>query len=862
MPRAAHQHIVSPLFPLCTLFQMAELSPEASVAGSPVEAHGEQSNVKVMVRVRLFNSREIDISAKEKELIRSCVKMRDKTCVIVEHTTDDKGFPIERERDAFDFDECFWSLPAEQQGSAMPFATQQYVYERSGLLAMQAAFQGFNVCIFAYGQTGSGKTYSMLGTENDPGISPRLVDDLFAQLHSNPMVKSSVECMFYEIYNEKCRDLFNKKSKVGEYDAPKIRQHPTRGVFVEGLIRKEVATADVTKRLIEKGTKERAMAETKMNAHSSRSHAIFQIQLIQNDAMKGTQKVSTINLVDLAGSEKIKLSGAAGDVLTEAKNINQSLSTLRKVIDVLIENSTIKQKKNRKIPPFRESVLTWVLSDSLGGNSKTMMISTISPHECNIEDTLGTLRYALRAKSIVCNARVNEEKSAAMLDSMRDEILALQQKLRDGGGKGMSSDIKKEIEMREAEVRKMEETQHEMESALAEAKEKEVAMTEALKQADEAKAELNLNFMQQKRERFATAFRNAFLLSAEKKKIESSHREFEALQQSHTQLEEERKYLSAELQTTRACLDDLQRTTEAQNTKFAADMAQRDAAIGQFKRQVANQSDELGYLRDQNDKLVAKVQGLDGAKAELERRVQRLQEEVLVANAAIDREKTEKSRAQAHFESNLQSMKDELENLRKRKDKYKQMFMEINAKAEARTTVINALQEDRESFLTTIKAQQGVVAEHGSNVQRVLTERRVVEQRASELESKLHRKDEDARAASEALREYQSAAAEWMYENHAVNRELQRVAKGYDDLKEFVETSQLRGGATVSQGWAQPAAALSPVTSPPAAPTRYSPSPARGVASPAVRPSLQRAAFVDPSRLGSTPTRRASPARF
>eukprot|EP00759_Apiculatamorpha_spiralis_P022875 PhF_6_TR26721/c0_g1_i2/m.39124 len=261
----------------------------------------EETNVKVMVRVRPFNGRETNLSLSAGQELRSCVLMRDNVCSVLH----DDG----TEREASSFDECFWSLPAEQEYSEKPFADQAYVYQRSGLPLMYAALAGYNTCIFAYGQTGSGKTHSMLGTRDDPGISPRLVDDLFLEIEkiqgASTACKVTVECTFMEVYNEKVRNLL-QTSNNGEVDDKivKIRQHPQKGVFVEGLNRIIVTTAEQTKAMIEKGTNERAVAETKMNARSSRSHAIFQMHIAQNDRVRGIQRHSNINLVDLAGSEK------------------------------------------------------------------------------------------------------------------------------------------------------------------------------------------------------------------------------------------------------------------------------------------------------------------------------------------------------------------------------------------------------------------------------------------------------------------------------------------------------------------------------------------------------------------------------
>ena len=797
--------------------KVGELSTlkQAKAMGDAEASGGDNNNVKVMTRMRLFNKRETEISAKEKKLLRPCVRMRDKTVAIIEFGEDSSGFPIEREREAFQFDECFWSMPAEQHACANDYATQQMVYEKSGRLALDAALAGYNVCIFAYGQTGSGKTYSMLGTENDPGISPRLVDDLFGGSDAKDemrkmTVKMIVELTFFEIYNEKVRDLFKKTSKTGEYDAPKIRQHPTKGVFVEGLHRKEVSSADVTKRLIEKGTKERALAETKMNAASSRSHAIFQIQITQNDAMKGTQRVSTINLVDLAGSEKIKMSGATGETLTEAKNINQSLSTLRKVIDVLIENSTIKSKKHKKVAPYRESVLTYCLSDSLGGNSKTQMIATISPHEANLEDTLGTLRYALRAKAIVCNAKVNEEKSAAMMDAMKEEIMLLQQKLKSGGGKGgMTDEIKAQIEERQKEIEHMEETQHEMQKMLEVAKEKEEEMNKKLAEVQAAQAELDVQVQEQKKERFAAAFRNAFRISGEKQKVEVFTAELEELRRTKKQLEDQNQYLQSELTHQNEQHDEFRKSTDERMEQMVTDMNARDTQIAQLRRQLGNANEEMGHVKSQNEALSQRVVSLESYKQEVERRVTRLQEELLAANATIEREIAEKERQKEAADEKTNTLQSDLDNARKRKDRYKQLYMEAQARVEASKTVVDALQSDRKSFLDAIKAQQHVVEEQSNAVQRMLAEKRDTEERSRQVEGRSHKQQEELKHMAEALREYQNAASEWAYENHAVTQELERVSKGYSELRSHVD-SGLSPSPARSTRYADPNRTASP----------------------------------------------------
>lgn len=398
----------------------------------------EQTNVKVMVRVRPFNSREIGLTEGGIEKLRSIIVMEGSTVRLLEH---EKNYV---EREAFEFDECFWSLPESQgQLSTKPFTTNEDVFEASGKPAVKNALAGYHNTIFAYGQTGSGKTHTMLGCASDEGIAPRLVRYLFEQINTSKndlvgeRIQFTVELSFLEIYNEKVKDLLaiaekgKGRSNQGEsgYAECRVRNHPEKGTFVEGLTRTSIDEEAQCLTAIKDGMEHRAITSTLMNDTSSRSHAIFQIALTQKMPLKGTSRLSVINLVDLAGSERISMSGVAGQALKEAMSINLSLSTLRRVIDILIDNSKLKKGQRPSVPPFRESLLTWVLSDSLGGNSKTVMVAAISPFSGNSEDTMGTLRYALKAKAIVCNARVNEEKTQAVVNAMRLEMEELRKQL-------------------------------------------------------------------------------------------------------------------------------------------------------------------------------------------------------------------------------------------------------------------------------------------------------------------------------------------------------------------------------------------------------------------------------------------------
>lgn len=753
------------------------------------DAEVESSSVRVMARCRPFNKREIAISERKKQKMRPAVRMRNNTCVVVEYFKDEGGFTQEREREAFEFDECFWSMPQQQcPENEKDFATQQYVYERSGKLAAQHAIQGFNVCIFAYGQTSSGKTHSMLGSEEDPGISPRLVDDLFARLaamlKTSPACKMTVECMFFEIYNERVRDLFNKRSKQGEYDAPRIRQHPMRGVYVEGLERREVTAAADAKELISKGTSERAVAETKMNAHSSRSHAVFQLCVTQKDAMKGTQRISYINLVDLAGSEKLKQSEATGMTATEAKNINLSLSTLRRVIDILIENS---QTKKQMVPPFRESVLTYVLSDSLGGNSKTQMIAAVSPHESNAEDTLGSLRYALRAKAIVCAAKVNEEKSAEMMDAMKDEIVKLRNMLRDGetiAGGATSGVVNEEIQRvlaeREAEVTKMEEEQRTMNEVVKH-------MEEELRKVDIAKQQLHVAVNEQKRDRFATAFRNAFLISREKKVVEQQTTELASLRKSVEVMTQRLEQYRKEEAALRVANETLHATIQEEQQSKGQRIVELTSDLMLLKESLHTLQHELDSTRDEKQAL----QTIHNAE---QLRLHQLDKEVSSYLQIIDRERREKEEVRKAWMQSTAEQATLLEAAKKKKDKYKQLLVEEQLKLREIIETSRA-QADREALCETIRAQQQLLTEKEFVCNSMARDLDSTRQKLSKMKAIADDREALVKALQQALEQHQQESLRWLADITQRDQELALLRKSHRDPVSRTTSPLMRGGS-------------------------------------------------------------------
>uniref|UniRef100_A0A672Z975 Kinesin family member 13A n=1 Tax=Sphaeramia orbicularis TaxID=375764 RepID=A0A672Z975_9TELE len=327
----------------------------------------------------------------------------------------------------FAFDHCFWSM---DESNVPKYAGQEVVFKCLGEGILENAFQGYNACIFAYGQTGSGKSFSMMGNGEQPGLIPRLCCSLFERVHKeeNEAHTFKVEVSYMEIYNEKVRDLLDPK---GSRQSLKVREHKVLGPYVDGLSQLAVTSFEDIEVLMSEGNKSRTVAATNMNEESSRSHAVFSIIVTQTlyDLQSGNsgEKVSKLSLVDLAGSERVSKTGAAGERLKEGSNINKSLTTLGCVISALADQSAAKGKA--KFVPYRDSVLTWLLKDNLGGNSKTAMIATVSPAADNYEETLSTLRYADRAKRIVNHAVVNEDPNARIIRELREEVEKLKVQL-------------------------------------------------------------------------------------------------------------------------------------------------------------------------------------------------------------------------------------------------------------------------------------------------------------------------------------------------------------------------------------------------------------------------------------------------
>eukprot|EP00002_Diphylleia_rotans_P034349 TRINITY_DN7368_c0_g2_i2.p1 TRINITY_DN7368_c0_g2~~TRINITY_DN7368_c0_g2_i2.p1 ORF type:complete len:836 (+),score=169.73 TRINITY_DN7368_c0_g2_i2:118-2625(+) len=383
--------------------------------------------VKVAVRVRPFNQREIERGA---ELI---IKMQGSSTTIVN--------PSSGEDRTFSFDFSYWShdgFRSDEKGFLVPessqYADQRRVFDELGKDVLDNAYKGYNCSLFAYGQTGSGKSYSMVGYGVNKGIVPISCEEIFKHISRSKTEKIDYQVTFQmlEIYNEEIRDLLIPMAKNPK-GGLKIRQHPQLGVQVINLSTVPVASYEEIERRMNEGTHNRTVASTLMNSTSSRAHTVVAITFsqIEKDAKgpgKDKETVSKINLVDLAGSERADSTGATGDRLKEGAAINLSLTMLGNVITALAEKSNNPKKKVHI--PYRESKLTQILQDALGGNSKTIMVAALSPADINYEETLSTLRYADRAKQIKNKAVVNVDPQELLIKNLKEENAKLLEQIQ------------------------------------------------------------------------------------------------------------------------------------------------------------------------------------------------------------------------------------------------------------------------------------------------------------------------------------------------------------------------------------------------------------------------------------------------
>lgn len=367
--------------------------------------------VKVVVRCRPMNEKER--IAKFERVVSVDVKLGQ---IMVRNPREASASDVPK---VFTFDSVYDSN-----------SKQLDLYDETFRPLVDSVLLGFNGTIFAYGQTGTGKTYTMEGVRNDPerrGVIPNSFEHIFTHISRSQNQQYLVRASYLEIYQEEIRDLLSKDQS----HRLELRERPDTGVYVKDLSSFVTKSVREIEHVMNVGNQNRSVGATNMNEHSSRSHAIFVITVECSElGVDGENhiRVGKLNLVDLAGSERQTKTGAQGERLKEATKINLSLSALGNVISALVDG------RSSHIP-YRDSKLTRLLQDSLGGNARTVMVANIGPASYNVEETLTTLRYANRAKNIKNKPRVNEDPKDALLREFQEEIARLKEQLQKRSGK-------------------------------------------------------------------------------------------------------------------------------------------------------------------------------------------------------------------------------------------------------------------------------------------------------------------------------------------------------------------------------------------------------------------------------------------
>lgn len=614
-------------------------------------------NIKVAVRCRPMSSSEM------KKGCGSVVTMKDNSVSIKPKDA------AESETKTFTFDHCYFAE-----------ATQEQVYQDLGKNVVYQGLDGYNGTIFAYGQSGSGKTHTMMGSPENEGIIPKITTEVFEAVQSKILNSSpndgKLQCLvsvsYLEIYNETIKDLLNPSDKV-----LKIHEHPDRGIYVKELCELIVHTPEELMRLIEQGSTVRRVAATGLNEASSRSHACFTVRIeqkitteLEGGVTREQLMSAKLNLVDLAGSERASKTGAKGQTLKEGAKINLSLMTLGTVINALAAGGA------KGHVPYRDSMLTRLLQESLGGNAATVMIAAISPADYNYDETLSTLKYANRAKSIENVISRNEDVNEKMIRDLKETIEKLKAELQHSHGAGEKADP--ELEKR---LKAMEEEQK---NAWDE--------REKLSQELEAERQSNMNsvisnMMKDMKDQKIDHMKKIKLLTIEKtdlgKKQKNVKEKCDALKaslDSRILNYNNKKAKYEENRPKEGDADDVIAAKKAKKKELAAEMQEMLADIEKNKMKWVEKKDQLKILKskiaeveenidnakadlvvthgllDQNDKLRQKIQEEERSKAkqEIEREMNEAKEKLNKERSAV------RSTLEAEIELEFKQVKDDL----------------------------------------------------------------------------------------------------------------------------------------------------------------------------------------------------------
>lgn len=642
-------------------------------------------NIRVAVRCRPFNGREREMQC------ASVVQVEGSNVVRLRNPQQPNADPR-----MYTFDFAY-----DDQ------STQDGVYADLGQPIVSKAVDGFNSTMFAYGQTGSGKTFTMMGSKDTPGIIPRLIVDVFRQVQElqSDERQFQVFVSYLEIYKEVVKDLLNPSDRKLA-----IRESPKLGIYVDQLAILLASTEDDVMRLIEEGNAVRKVASTKMNASSSRSHSVFTMTVEQKmteeigDMQRQTALTAKVNLVDLAGSERAAKTGATGSTLKEGAMINRSLLTLGTVINRLSEGAL---KRGEHIP-YRDSKLTRLLQESLGGNSATLMVAAISPADNNFDETLSTLQYANRAKSIENAVVRNEDVNEKIISELKKEIENLRRALEQGGGLAGGLAAASDGEAAGAMRQRLEEAEKERDEMRNRQWEERAEMARQL----EAERQRNVNTT------ISEAMDTVRAQKLEKMKaIKRLQNEKQQLQRKHKQRKEDYSRLRGDLESEINKFQRLQKTLGDGSAALDAQAretteAEMDAIITVIERK----KEEVLQCRNALTSIKERLREVDDGLVE-ERADLVSQAELLSVNNRMKEQLREE--VQREWESQRERLveetfKQERDRLAEEKEEhekeYMQRFMEFRSKVQTEHDREKALLEERIGMLENEKRELQVEA--------------------------------------------------------------------------------------------------------------------------------------------------------
>jgi len=577
-------------------------------------------SVKVVVRIRPMNGEE----TRNGNLV-AAEAFSDRGLIVVKNPRDDENEPPKN----FTFDAVFGSN-----------AEQKNIYDICAASVVESVLNGYNGTIFAYGQTGAGKTHTMEGRPDPPhlrGIIPNSFQHIFDFISNSGAQQYLVRASYLEIYNEEIRDLLSKDPK----NSLELKENIETGVYVKDLTALVVKNAVEIDHVMQSGKKNRSVGATLMNATSSRSHSIFTIvvECAESDDRGDHIRVGKLNLVDLAGSERQGKTGATGDRLKEATKINLSLAALGNVISALVDG------RSSHIP-YRDSKLTRLLQNSLGGNAKTVMCANAGPADYNYDETLSTLRYANRAKNIKNKPKINEDPKDAMLREYQEEIKRLKDQL-DATQRGVIIDEEgKEVQMHNAQ-----------QEIIEKIVEREVVREVRVGVSEEEMAEIHRKAAQEKQ-----------LL------MKQAHEDMKQLLDQNTRTAAERAELEAALE--KEARD--KKAIEDQKLKLVANLKMMEEKLIIGGEMLTKASEQEAQLRE----------------AERELRDRQQQEAILA------RELAEKEEANLQLEEHFTSLNEEVEVKTK---KLKKLWGKYQAAAREVTDIQEEFQTERADMLDTIR---------------------------------------------------------------------------------------------------------------------------------------------------------------